>query len=155
MLEERLDAAIGASDPRERAALAAEAGDQLAVHVAAEEDVFYPALRAGYSYGELAEFVDDHAALKSLLAELIGLAADDPSFEARLRALRTHVEHHHAEEEARVFPAVRRGVGTEHREALGRDILMCQRRLLRAGQPRCATEPRIAMPASPPLLVPV
>jgi hypothetical protein len=150
MLEERLDAAVIARDPRERAALGAEAGDQLAIHVSAEEEILYPALLACGVDGLALELLDDHAALKQSLASLIGQCADDPTYEATLAALRARAEQHHADEEARLFPWLARAFGAEARETLGRDILTHQKRLLRAGQPRCAT--RTAQPALPALV---
>jgi hypothetical protein len=150
MLEERLAAAMTAVDPRERAALAAEAGDQLAIHVAAEEEVFGPVLRAR---SDRIDLVDDHGALKDLLADLTRRAPDDPAFGPLLAALRTQVERHHADEEALLFPGVARSFDADQRETMGRDILAYQKKLLRAGQPRCATRPGATPPAPLPALV--
>jgi iron-sulfur cluster repair protein YtfE (RIC family) len=136
MLEERLDAAVSAGDPRERAALAAEAGDQLAVHVAAEEDVFYPAVRARRTEDILLESLEEHLSLKRLLADLVDLPSDDATYEAKLKVLREQARHHHQEEEDHLFPKVRRCIEAQQLEALGREMLACQKRLLRAGQPR-------------------
>lgn len=136
MLEERLDAAVEATDPRERAALTAEAGDHLAIHVTAEEDVFYPAVKARRTEDILLESLEEHLSLKRLLADLLDLAADDPTYEAKLKVLREQTEHHHQEEEEHLFPAVRKCIGHEELEALGREMLKCQKRLLREGQPR-------------------
>lgn len=136
MLEERLDAAVAASDPRERAALTAEAGDQLAVHLAAEEDLFYPAVRAHRVEEILHGSLREHRALKQLVTDLLHRAADDPDYGAKLLVLREQTEHHHCEEEERLFPGVRRCIDPPEREALGRAMLACQKRLLRAGQPR-------------------
>jgi hemerythrin superfamily protein len=135
-LEERFDAAVAATDPRERAALAAEAGDQLAVHVKAEEDVFYPAVKPHGTNGVLLESLSDHRSLKRLLADLLDLRAGDLAYEAKLRVLREQAEHHHREEETRLFPHVRRCIDAGELEALGRTMLACQKRLLREGQPR-------------------
>ncbi len=144
MLEERLDAALAAEDPRERAALAAEAGDQLAIHLAAEEDVFDPAIGAILD-GEIG-VADDHSALKQALADLIGLPADHAGYRTRLAALRRHAERHHADEEAHLLPQVRRLMDADRRETLGREILAYQKRMLRAGQPRCETVQRSRAP---------
>lgn len=141
MLEEWLDAAVGARDPRERAALGAEAGDQLAVHVSAEEEILYPALRACGVDGLVPELLDDHAALKQSLEALIRCNAENPAYGTTLRKLRAQAEQHHADEEAHLFAWLVRALGVEAREALGREILAHQKKLLRAGQPRCATHP--------------
>jgi iron-sulfur cluster repair protein YtfE (RIC family) len=146
MLEERLEAAVSARDPRERAALGAEAGDQLAIHVSAEEEILYPALRACGVDGLALELLDDHAALKQPLRALIGCSADNPAYERTVAALRAEAERHHADEEAHLFPWLARAFSSEARETLGRQILSHQKNLLRAGQPRCAT-PEPALPA--------
>jgi hypothetical protein len=136
LLEERFDAAVDAADPRERAALAAEAGDQLAVHIAAEEAVFYPAVKARRTEDILLESLEEHLSLKRLLADLLDVAADDPTYEAKLKVLREQTVHHHHEEEEHLFPQVRRCLDAPELEALGRDMLAHQKRMLRAGQPR-------------------
>ncbi len=136
VLEERFAAAIDASDPRERAALTAEAGDQLAVHVAAEEEVFYPAVRARRTEEILLESLEEHLSLKRLLADLLDLTTDDLTYEAKLKVLSEQAEHHHREEEAHLFPAARRCLGHEELDALGRAMLAFQKQLIREGQPR-------------------
>jgi hemerythrin superfamily protein len=136
VLEERFGEAVAATDPRERAALAAEAGDQLAVHVTAEENVFYPAVKARRTEDILLESLEEHLSLKRLLADLLDLPADDPTYEAKLKVLREQTAHHHAEEEQRLFPQVRKCLEPAHLEALGTAMLDCQKRLLREGQPR-------------------
>lgn len=149
MLEERFDEAVEASDPRERAALAAEAGDQLAVHVAAEEDVFYPAVKARRTEDILLESLEEHLSLKRLLADLLDLPADDPTYEAKLKVLREQAGHHHHEEEEHLFPQVRRCIPSEDLEALCAEMLARQKQLLREGQPREAmatqTEKAVAL----------
>lgn len=136
MLEERFDAAVAATDPRERAALAAEAGDQLAVHVTAEEQVFYPVVKAHRTVQILLESLEEHRSLKRLLADLFELPADDASFLARLTVLREQTEHHHREEEVHLFTRVRGCLDGAEREALGCAMLAFQKRMLREGQPR-------------------
>jgi len=136
LLEERFGEAVDATDPRERAALAAEAGDQLAVHIAAEEDVFYPAVRAHRTEDILLESLEEHLSLKRLLADLIDLPPDDPTYEAKVKVLREQAAHHHREEEEHLFPQVRRCIGADELESLGREMLQYQKRLLREGQPR-------------------
>jgi hemerythrin superfamily protein len=136
MLEERFDAAIGAADPRERAALVAEAGDHLAVHIAAEEEEFYPAVKARRTEDILLESLEEHLSLKRLLADLLDLVPDDATYEAKLKVLREQAVHHHGEEEDHLFPRVRKCLEPHELETLGRAMLACQKRLLREGQPR-------------------
>ena len=136
MLEERFNAAVAASDPRERSALVAEAGDQLAVHVAAEEELFYPAVKARRTEDILLESLEEHLSLKRLLADLLNLPDDDSTYEAKLKVLREQAEHHHHEEEEHLFPQVRKCLPADELEALGVEMLARQKQLLREGQPR-------------------
>jgi hemerythrin superfamily protein len=136
MLEERFAEAVEATDPRERAALAAEAGDQLAVHVAAEEALFYPAVKARRTQDILLESLEEHLSLKRLLADLLVLPADDVAYEAKLKVLREQAEHHHHEEEEHLFPQVRKCLPAEVLESLGVEMLARQKQLIREGQPR-------------------
>jgi hemerythrin superfamily protein len=136
LLEERFDEALDATDARERAALVAEAGDQLAIHVTAEEDVFYPAVKARRTEDILLESLEEHLSLKRLLADLLDLPADDSTYEAKLKVLREQTAHHHTEEEEHLFPQVRKCFEHDQLEALGGEMLAYQKRLLREGQPR-------------------
>jgi hemerythrin superfamily protein len=136
LLEERFNAAVDAADPRERDALVAEAGDHLAVHVTAEEEVFYPAVRARRTEDILLESLEEHLSLKRLLADLLDLPADDPTYEAKLKVLREQTEHHHREEEEHLFPQVRKALGEGELESLGGAMLGFQKKLMREGQPR-------------------
>ncbi|MGZ8253736.1 MAG: hemerythrin domain-containing protein [Burkholderiaceae bacterium] len=136
MLEEGFDHALEATDPRERAALVADAGDHLAVHVAAEEDLFYPAVKAKRTEDILLESLEEHLSLKRLLADLLDLPAEDSTYEAKLKVLREQAEHHHHEEEEHLFPQVRKCLKPEELEALGADMLKRQKQLIREGQPR-------------------
>lgn len=136
MLEERFNEAVDAADPRERAALLAQAGDHLAVHVAAEEDLFYPAVKAHRTEDILLESLEEHLSLKRLLADLLDLPADDSTYEAKLKVLREQAEHHHREEEEHLFPQVRRCIDAGELESLGLQMLTRQKQLLREGQPR-------------------
>jgi len=148
LLEERFGEAIDAKDPRERAALAAEAEDQLAIHVVAEETVFYPAVRARRTEDILLESLEEHLALKRLLADLVDLPPDDPTYEAKVTVLREQAAHHHREEEEHLFPQVRRCLGHDELAALGQQMLQFQKRLMREGQPResMATQTERAAP---------
>ncbi len=112
------------------------AGDELAVHLSAEEQVFYPAVRAEATEDILLESLEEHLSLKRLLADLLALAPDDTTFTPKCKVLREQVEHHHKEEEEHLFPQVPKLLGAARREQLGQHMLQQQARLQRAGQPR-------------------
>jgi iron-sulfur cluster repair protein YtfE (RIC family) len=109
----RLDASEG--DPAE---LVAELAGELAAHMAIEQQIFYPTVRA-----LRAELVDlsyeEHSLAELALKRLLRTSPGDPQFHPRAMVLREVVEHHMGEEERELFPAVERGVGDEELEQLG------------------------------------
>jgi hemerythrin superfamily protein len=135
-LEKRLEEAVEATDPKERAELLARAGDDLAVHVASEEDVFYPAVKAKCTEDILLESLEEHLSLKRLLADLIALDPGDRTFEAKLKVLAEQTEHHHKEEEEHLFPDVRKLLDADQLDALGNEMVALQQRMCRDGDPR-------------------
>ena len=62
-------------DAAEHARLLAEVGDELTVHIASEEEIFYPAVRAKRTEDVLLESLEEHLSLKRLLADLHRAAA--------------------------------------------------------------------------------
>lgn len=121
---DRLFAAIEAADDGARkAALFVELADALAAHATIEEDQFYPAVKAKQTADMLLEATEEHLAIKRVLADLLGLAPADPRFTAKLKVLQEEVTHHaREEEEAKLFPKVRRLLDTDELEALGGEM---------------------------------
>ena len=120
----------------QRSARLKRAGDELATHLAAEEQVFYPAVRAERTEDILLESLEEHLSLKRLLADLLALSPDDTTFTPKCKVLAEQVVHHHGEEEEHLFPKVLKLLPAERRVALGRRMLQQQAELRDAGQPR-------------------
>ena len=135
-LEARMKSALAAPDDAQRLALLAEIGDHLAVHLASEEDVFYPAVRARRTEDILLESLEEHLSLKRLLADLLELAPSAQTFEPKLKVLKEQAEHHHKEEEEHLFPQVMGLLDEAERRALGGQMAALQQRMRRAGDPR-------------------
>jgi iron-sulfur cluster repair protein YtfE (RIC family) len=135
-LEKKLARAVEAEEPAERAQLLASVGDDLAVHVASEEDVFYPAVKAKCTEDILLESLEEHLSLKRLLADLLELEPDDRTYEAKLKVLAEQTEHHHKEEEEHLFPDVRKLVDAGELDRLGKEMIALQQRLCGEGNPR-------------------
>lgn len=129
----RLNGAEGAATRREALH---EAGDELALHLLAEERVFYPAVAGAGTENVLLESLEEHLALKRLLADLLALDPDDATFAPKAHVLQEQCEHHHEEEEEHLFPKVVLLLPQAHRLDLGRDMLREQGRLRREGAPR-------------------
>lgn len=84
------------------------AADLLVTHITIEEKHFYPTVRAGRTEDILLESLEEHLSLKRVLADLLVLSLDDARFEPKLHVLKEQVEHHHKEEEEKLFPKVRK-----------------------------------------------
>ena len=93
--------------------------DALAVHATIEEKQFYPATRNARTEEMLQEAVEEHLAAKRLIADLLEMTPDDPQFDAKIAVLKEQVEHHIEEEEAELFPKVRRMFKADEIEDLG------------------------------------
>jgi hemerythrin superfamily protein len=113
-----------------------EIADQLTVHVTIEEQHFYPAVRAKRTEDILLESLEEHLAIKRLLADLLQLDPSNEIFEAKVKVLKEQVEHHVKEEEEELFPKVRKVLDGKQLVALAEDMIVTQEKLLDAGDPR-------------------
>jgi Trp operon repressor len=112
----------------DRAALFADLADKLAAHAAVEEKIFYPAAMDQKTSEMLHEAVEEHLAVKRLLADLMELDpaadGDQDEFDAKMSLLKEQVSHHaHEEEEGKLFPLLRRLMTEDERAALGNEVL--------------------------------
>ena len=131
-MDEVLTAADGAAG-RERFA---DVADTLTMHITAEEQVFYPAVKARRTEDILLESLEEHLSLKRVLADLLELDPADRTFEPKFKVLQEQTAHHHAEEETHLFPKVYKLIAAAERTALGMEMLALQRHLRRVGAPR-------------------
>lgn len=98
---------------------------ELDVHARIEEEIFYPAAKQAPSEEAkelVAEAGEEHKQIKTLLAELDGMDADDEQFGAKMTVLKEDVEHHVEEEQDELFPKVRKALGNDRLEELGRQL---------------------------------
>ncbi len=137
-LEVLLKKVLDSQEPGARAGLLAQAGDELAVHIGAEEAVFYPAVHAVRTEDILLESLEEHLSLKRLLADLLVMAPGDKTFEAKCKVLREQAVHHHGEEEENLFPKVHKLLHAAQRQELGRQMQEHQALLRSQGRPRDA-----------------
>jgi hemerythrin superfamily protein len=122
-----VDALIASIEKGEgnRRALFTELADKLAAHATVEEKLFYPAVKAKQTEDMLQEAVEEHLAIKRLLADMIAMSTDDDQFLAKLSVLKEQVAHHaHEEEEGRLFPRVRLLFDIDERSGLGNELLV-------------------------------
>ena len=103
---------------------------ELAIHAAIEEMLFYPAVRtAGLKSGNRAgkkaaetvlESLEEHHVVKWTLSELEKMSGEDERYDAKFKVLAESVRHHVEEEQDELFPTVRRLLGKEMLEELGK-----------------------------------
>ena len=116
--------------------------DQLAAHAAVEEKIFYPAVMMKETSDLLHESVEEHLEIKRVLADMLALdpREDEDEFKAKLSVLKENLSHHaHEEEEAKMFPQLRKLLSADERAALGNDVLALFESLIQR-------EPRLHVP---------
>ena len=136
------------SDGAELARVRDKVVEQLSVHAAIEEQVFYPAVRA--KLGDEAAFavlegLEEHHIVKRTLAELEKLPPTSDRFRPRMTVLIENVRHHIEEEENEIFEQVRDAFTVEELNELGEQL-----ETMRAAAP---TRPHVHLPDEPPLNV--
>lgn len=82
---------------------------ELTKHATAEEEIFYPAVRA--LGGDTEDLVDEaqveHTAAKELIAQILSMDPHDELYDAKVKVLSEQIEHHVQEEEGDMFPKAR------------------------------------------------
>jgi len=135
-LELLLQTLVDAEINEERVELLARAGDELAVHLLAEEGVVYPQVRARRTEDILLESLEEHLSLKRLLADLLELAPDEATFRAKCKVLEEQSRHHHKEEEEHLFPGMKVLLDAAARREMGTAVLSHEEALRAGGAPR-------------------
>jgi iron-sulfur cluster repair protein YtfE (RIC family) len=116
----RFKAAKEADDLATMATLATTILDELKVHTAIEEEIFYPELQDATEeiHESITEGFEEHHVAKGVMAEI---AAEEPNTEdwaAKVTVLIENIEHHAGEEETELFPKVRTATSAEQRASL-------------------------------------
>jgi hemerythrin superfamily protein len=95
--------------------------EELSVHAAVEEQVFYPVARATVPGTEdiALESLEEHHIVKWVLSELERLDPSDERFDAKVTVLIENVRHHVKEEEDEFFPKVRKELSRRDLADLG------------------------------------
>jgi hemerythrin superfamily protein len=81
--------------------------NELTVHAALEEELFYPAVRQldPEKFGDLLDEANvEHASVKNLITQIEAMGAEDALFDAKVTVLGEYVKHHVQEEEGELFP---------------------------------------------------
>ena len=118
--------------------------EELSVHAAVEEQVFYPVTRATVPAVEdvALESLEEHHIVKWVLTELEHLRPEDERFDAKVTVLIENVRHHVKEEEDDYFPKVR--------DELDRPLLNDLGEAMEAARATAPTHPHPRSPDTPP-----
>ena len=89
--------------------LATQICTELTKHATAEEEIFYPAVRAAGKDKEdlVDEATVEHASAKDLIAQIMEMEASEELFDAKVKVLSEMIEHHVKEEDEAMFPKAR------------------------------------------------
>lgn len=154
VMEDQLSALEDAKDADQRRELLEDITAELARHMAIEERVLFPAVRAELApqdpdtFGDdVLEALEEHHTLKLLLDELYGTDLDDERFHAKVEVLRETVEHHHEEEEDDLFPALQEAWPPGRLEALGSELEAAEESAPTRPHPRLPDEGRFVAAA--------
>jgi hypothetical protein len=113
-----------------------ELADKLTAHAEVEERIFYPAARASQHDGVSLESLEEHTAIKRVVADMLGTDLEDARFGALLAVLHELVDRHNrGEEEHEVFPTLRESMTGAELSRLGREMKVMFDHLL-SEQPR-------------------
>ena len=123
---EKLFKKIEKAEAGEKERLFDELADNLAVHAAIEEQHFYPTTKDARTEELLQEAVEEHLAVKRIIADLLEMEPDDAQFDAKIKVLNEQVEHHVEEEEEELFPKVKKLRSKDELEDLGGQALPLQ-----------------------------
>jgi hemerythrin superfamily protein len=121
--------------------------EELSVHAAVEEQVFYPVARAAVPDTEtiVLESLEEHHIVKWLLSELVDMEPAHERFDAKVTVLIENVRHHVEEEEEEFFPQVRKRLGRNQLADLGEALAEAKK--------TAPTKPHPRMPDSGPVNV--
>jgi hemerythrin-like domain-containing protein len=101
--------------------------EALTLHAKLEEQLFYPELKkrapSSDEREEVLEAFEEHAIVKTLLAELEELDPKDETFRAKLQVLTESVEHHIKEEESGIFKLARQVLDADELESIGESMM--------------------------------
>ncbi len=117
--------------------------EELSVHAAIEEQLFYPAVRATVPDADDLgiESLEEHHVVKWVLSELDGMAPEDERFDAKVTVLINNVRQHVDVEEGELFPMVRDELGRKALSELGEAMAAARKIAPTHPHPRAPDKP--------------
>jgi hemerythrin superfamily protein len=107
----------------EKQKLGQEIIEELSVHAVIEEQLIYPLLRASGEEEDVLNALEEHHAVKVILAELDKMSADHERYEAKMHVVQESVEMHIEEEESSLLPRLEAAIDADDREMLAERML--------------------------------
>jgi hemerythrin-like domain-containing protein len=105
---------------------------ELVVHEAIEEEIFYPALKDHPKTKEIAlEAYEEHHVVDTIMAEIEGVAYDDETWGAKFKVMKESLEHHIEEEEGEMFKQAKQVFDDAELAQLGESMRARKEELLR------------------------
>jgi len=115
---------------------------ELQVHTAIEEKIFYPAFKAAGARDEAilsSEAKEEHRAVDSLvLPDIMQTSPSSIEFTGRVKVLKELLEHHIEEEETDMFPQASKLLGKQKLLELGAEMEALQKTLKQGQQAKAA-----------------
>lgn len=123
-----------ATAPAVKLKIARQAANELRVHAAVEEEIFYPAALAALEEEDedteiMEESEEEHRVAKTLIEELSHIKPGEEHFESKFIVLAENIRHHIKEEEDEMFKDIRK-TDLDLR-ALGEQMLARKKELMR------------------------
>jgi hemerythrin-like domain-containing protein len=105
---------------------------ELVVHEAIEEEIFYPALKEHSKTKEITlEAYEEHHVVNTVMAEIEGVAYDDEKWGAKFKVMKENLEHHIEEEEGEMFKQARQVFDQDELAQLGESMTARKEELIR------------------------
>jgi hemerythrin-like domain-containing protein len=105
---------------------------ELVVHEAIEEEIFYPALKEHPKTKEIAlEGYEEHHVVDTVMAEIEGVAYDDEKWGAKFTVMKENLEHHIEEEEGEMFKQAKQVFDQDELTQLGESMKARKEDLMR------------------------
>jgi hemerythrin superfamily protein len=113
---------LGEGDTQKKKKLADQICQELNLHMAVEEELFYPTVKDEVKSSDdlVNEAIVEHAGAKDLMKQISSMKGDEELFDSKVLVLKELIEHHVEEEEDEMFPKVRKS--SLDLEAIGDDI---------------------------------
>ena len=105
---------------------------ELVVHEAIEEEIFYPALKQHPKTKEITlEAYEEHHVVNTVMAEIEGVAYDDEKWGAKFTVMKENLEHHMEEEEGEMFKQAKQVFDEDELARLGESMMALKEELVR------------------------